>query len=104
MSSIQYIGMRYVPKFDGEWSSTKDYEALVIVTDQFNTSYTSRRAVPAGTPLTDVTYWVPTGIFNAQLSAYRAEVLRIQEEIENLFIDFEALEARVRALEEESEV
>ena len=103
MSSIQYIGMRYVPKFEGEWSNTKAYEALCIVTDQFNTSYTSRRAVPAGTPLTDTTYWSPTGIFNAQLSAYRSEVLRLQEEIENIFLDLDDLEARVEALEERND-
>lgn len=99
MSSIQYIGMRYVPKFDGEWDESKTYEALVIVTDQFNTSYTSRRAVPAGTPLTDVTYWAPTGIFNAQLYAYRAEVIRLQEEIENILDSLDELDDRVTALE-----
>ena len=99
MSTIQYTGMRYIPKFDGEWSSSKDYEPLVIVTDRFQTSYTSKRPVPAGTPLTDITYWAPTGIFNAQLAAYREEVMRLQEEIEDILDELDSLDERVTALE-----
>ena len=31
MAVRQYIGARYVPKLDGEWSSEKVYEPLTIV-------------------------------------------------------------------------
>ena len=43
----QYIGARYVPKFDGDYNSEKEYEPLTIVTYMFN-SYTSKKIVPPG--------------------------------------------------------
>jgi hypothetical protein len=42
------------------WSSTRSYAAAVIV-DHAQTLYISVRAVPAGTALTDTTYWQVTG-------------------------------------------
>lgn len=56
-----YIGERYVPQHEGEWLSTRDYDRLSIVSvtvDDDVTSYISRVPVPAGTPVTDVNYWV----------------------------------------------
>lgn len=61
-----YIGARYVPKFDGAYDPTKEYEPLTIVTYESN-SYTSKRAVPANTFPTNDTYWAETGNFNAQV-------------------------------------
>lgn len=71
----EYIGMRYVPILADpvEWDNARSYESLTIVTYQGN-SYTSRRPVPAGIPITDGRYWVLTGNYNAQIELYRQEV------------------------------
>lgn len=83
MATRQYIGARYVPIFDGDWDNTKDYEPLVIVSYQGN-SYTSRTFVPHGTAITNETYWALTGNYNAQVEAYRQEVLKLSSEFGNL--------------------
>ena len=71
----EYVGMRYVPIFADpvEWDSARSYESLTIVTYQ-GASYTSRRPIPAGIPITDGRYWVLTGNYNAQIELYRQEV------------------------------
>lgn len=71
----QYVGARYVPIFATpvEWSDTREYEPLTIVTYQGN-SYTSRQYVPTGIEVTNEEYWALTGNFNAQVEAYRQEV------------------------------
>lgn len=76
-----YIGSRYVPIFAGEWDSSRTYEPLTIVQYQ-GSSYTSRTFVPAGTAITNTTYWVNTGNYNAQVEQYRQEVLRYISEVE----------------------
>ena len=76
MTVREYIGARYVPLFIGEWSNTVSYEPLSIVSYQGN-SYTSRQAVPIGVNITDATYWVVSADFNAQVDAYRREVLAV---------------------------
>ena len=75
MAIREYVGMRYVPIFADpvEWDSTRSYESLTIATYQ-GASYTSRRPVPAGIPITDGRYWVLTGNYNAQIELYRQEV------------------------------
>lgn len=67
MANNVYIGMRYVPLFDGAWDNTKSYEALTIV-EYGNNTYTSKKAVPVGTLPTDTTYWALTGNYNGQIS------------------------------------
>ena len=71
----QYVGARYVPVFANplEWSDTREYEPLTIVTYRGN-SYTSMQYVPTGIGIADTAYWALTGNFNAQVEAYRAEV------------------------------
>ena len=73
MTVREYIGARYVPLFMGEWNSANEYEPLSIVIHEGN-SYTSRQAVPIGIAITNETYWVITGNYNAQVEAYRNEV------------------------------
>lgn len=77
MSTREYIGARYVPKFAEpiEWNINNSYEALTIVTYHGN-SFTSKKPVPTGTSLDNTEYWVATGNYNAQL-----------EEIEQLATD-----------------
>lgn len=72
-----YIGARYVPVFANptQWDNTLQYDPLTIVTHEGN-SFTSKTFVPVGIDITNEIYWAPTGNFNAQLEAYRQEVLR----------------------------
>lgn len=72
----QYVGARYVPVFADpmEWSSTRGYESLTVVTHEGN-SYTSRQSVPPGIDINNTVYWAQTGNYNAQIEAYRQEVL-----------------------------
>lgn len=75
MAVTQYVGARYVPLFAEplEWSKTATYEPLTIVYNNGN-SYTSRQYVPAGTDISNESYWALTGNYNAQIEQYRAEV------------------------------
>ena len=72
----QYVGARYVPVFADplEWSDQREYEPLTIVAYQGN-SYTSVQSVPAGVDIGNAAYWAQTGNYNAQIEAYRREVL-----------------------------
>lgn len=80
----QYTGARYVPIFGRvgedsiEWDNTAPYEPLTIVLYQGN-SYTSRQYVPAGIEITNEAFWACTGNYNAQIEAYRREVLDYTE-------------------------
>lgn len=72
----QYVGARYVPVFADplEWSDQREYEPLTIVACQGN-SYTSKQSVPVGVDIGNTAYWAQTGNYNAQIEAYRREVL-----------------------------
>lgn len=72
----QYVGARYIPLFADplEWSNTRGYESLTVVTHEGN-SYTSRQSVPPGIDIGNTVYWAETGNYNAQIEAYRQEVL-----------------------------
>lgn len=72
----QYVGARYVPVFADplEWSSTQGYESLTVVLHEGN-SYTSRQSVPVGIDIDNTAYWAETGNYNAQIEAYRREVM-----------------------------
>ena len=72
----QYVGARYVPVFADplEWSDQTGYEPLTVVLHEGN-SYTSRQSVPVGIDIGNTTYWAETGNYNAQIEAYRQEVL-----------------------------
>lgn len=78
----QYVGARYVPVFANplEWSDTREYEPLTIVTHQGN-SFTSMQYTPTGIEITNTAYWALTGNFNAQVEAYRAEVRAFDDRI-----------------------
>ncbi len=80
----QYVGARYVPVFANplEWSDTREYEPLTIVIHNGN-SYTSMQSVPTGIGIANTDYWAITGNFNAQVEAYRQEVLQWSEKIDN---------------------
>ena len=78
----EYIGARYVPVFANppEWNDTRGYEPLTIVLHQGN-SFTSTQYVPTGIDIGNTEYWAETGNWNAQIEAYREEVLRFDGRI-----------------------
>lgn len=80
----EYIGARYVPVFADpvEWSDTRAYEPLTIVTYQ-GASYTSARYIPTGIPISDESYWVRTFDFDAQVEAYRTETRKVASDLAN---------------------
>lgn len=94
MAVRQYIGARYVPKTDGPWDATKNYEPLIVVT-QGGSSYTSKKAVPAGTPVTNTEYWALTGQTSAQ-------IIELQNRMTQAEAEIDTLEAEVQRLDEGS--
>lgn len=78
-----YVGARYVPIFDKEWDKTKEYEPLIIVSNNGN-SYTSKTYVPAGVEITNETYWALTGNYNAQVEYYRQETANVAKRVDYL--------------------
>lgn len=79
----KYVGLRYVPLVDGEWTNTLPYEPLVVVTHEGN-SYTSKTFVPVGVDITNDKYWVLTGNYNAQVELYRQETKAVADDLTEL--------------------
>ena len=106
---IQQTGPRtvIVPADPIEWSNSKSYEYLTIVTSaDFGQAYISKKDVPSGTPLTNTDYWIPAAQFNAQLAeimrqlagkADTSAVTALQESLN------EAMESLKRSLESDME-
>ena len=88
MPTRQYIGARYVPKFADPiaWDNAVAYEPLTIVT-YLGTSYTSKKAVPVGTAITNTEYWVATGNYNAQVEEYVEEVQTLAGRVDDIDTD-----------------
>lgn len=86
LSNRQYVGARYVPKVMGEWNKALQYEALSIVTYAGN-SFTSKVPVPANIDISNNTYWVNTGNFNAQVEAYRKDVSQVKSDLNNEIVN-----------------
>jgi hypothetical protein len=82
----QYVGARYVPKVMGEWNKALQYEALSIVTYAGN-SFTSKIPVPANVDISNKTYWVNTGNYNAQVEAYRQETAQLENHLNSEITD-----------------
>lgn len=82
----QYVGARYVPKVMGEWDKALQYEALSIVTYKGN-SFTSKVPVPANIDISNKTYWVNTGNYNAQVEAYRQQTTQLENRLNSEIID-----------------
>lgn len=85
MATTQYIGARYVPVFadPAEWNNTRAYEPLTIVLHEGN-SFTSRQYVPTGIDISNNSYWLCTGNYNAQVEAYRAEVESYKKGVDSI--------------------
>ena len=74
---MQYVGSRYVPKFMGAYDATQAYEALCVVDNGLGTSYISKKPTPAGTVLTDTTYWAVYG-------ASSGAIINLQNQIDDM--------------------
>lgn len=96
----EYIGARYVPVFANppEWNDTRGYEPLTIVLHQGN-SFTSTQYVPTGIDISNTEYWLQTGNWNAQIEAYREEVLRFDARITQ---NTNGIKANVAAIADEA--
>lgn len=84
--SKKYVGKRYVPKVMGEWNILTPYESLCIVTHD-GASYTSKKDVPVGIDISNESYWVITGNYNAQVEGYRQEVDQLSHDVESKFLN-----------------
>lgn len=92
----EYVGARYVPVFANppEWNDTRGYEPLTIVLHEGN-SFTSTQYVPTGVDISNTEYWLETGNWNAQIEAYRQEVLRFDGRITQNADDIKANTAAI---------
>lgn len=100
MAYRQYIGARYVPKFDGVWNSTKNYEPLTVVEDGNGNSYTSMKDVPAGTPLSDRNFWILTASFSGAIEQLRRDLQAAQQEIDDIQGEVDAAETAINDINE----
>lgn len=85
----EYVGARYVPIFADPvtWDDERAYDPLTMVQYSGET-YMSKQYVPIGAPLPTVAqgqesneFWVHMSNWNAQVEAYREEVMRYAEEV-----------------------
>lgn len=86
----QYIGARYVPKFDGAWNTNKNYESLVIV-EYNDSSYITKKPTPAGTLPTNTEYYALAGTTSGQIRDLQERMTNAEENIEALENDIENL-------------
>lgn len=93
----EYVGARYVPKFMGTYDATQIYEALCVVDNGLGTSYIAKIPTPAGTPLTDTTYWA---IYGATSGA----VINLQNQIDDINNDISTLDTAVNARIDEMDI
>lgn len=78
-----YVGARYIPRIMGEYSNETAYEALDIVTSE-GVGYISRQPVPAGTAVTNKTYWAMWGSGNAVIDSLTQRVATNENDISAL--------------------
>lgn len=78
-----YVGARYIPRIMGEYNNETAYEALDIVTSG-GVGYISRQPVPAGTAVTNKTYWAMWGSGNAAIDALTQRVSTNENDISAL--------------------
>lgn len=86
-----YVGARYIPRIMGEYNNETAYEALDIVTTG-GVGYISRQPVPAGTAVTNKTYWAMWGSGNAIIDSLTQRVTTNESDIaalKNLVIPWE---------------
>lgn len=101
MGVNRYIGARYVPKFMGQWQLSVTYEPLSIVTHN-GTSYTSKKVVPANTPLpdnVDSEFWAVTGITDSQILQINSRLNNHDSQIADLNANLDRVDIAINDLE-----
>lgn len=83
----EYIGARYVPKFMGTYDATQVYEALCVVDNGQGTSYISKIPTPAGTPLSNTTYWMVYGSNSGAILDLQNRMSTAENDIDSLQSD-----------------
>lgn len=78
-----YVGARYIPRIMGEYNNETAYEALDIVTSG-GVGYISRQPVPAGTAVTNKTYWAMWGSGNTVIDSLTQRVATNENDISSL--------------------
>ena len=97
----RYVGKRIVPKHCGYWDNTKTYEMENIVYDRASgNSYMSRKAVPAGTDISQEEYWALCSDFNMQMDLLEKHFTATEQRI---VADNDATEQAIRADNDETE-
>ena len=81
MSTRQYIGARYVPKFVGQYNATQAYDALDVVDNGSGTTYIARIQTPPNTPLTDTTHWLVYGSSSGAILDLQSRVSVVENDI-----------------------
>ena len=91
----KYVGKRIVPLPCGEWDQRKEYEMLSVVLESSSgDSYIARRQVPAGTAITDTSYWAKSSDFSQQLQNVSDQ---LTETLRAVRADNDATEAAITA-------
>jgi hypothetical protein len=80
----QSIGARYVPKFSGTYDPSVSYEALEVVSNGHSTLYIAKIPVPAGTPLTNGTYWTIYSAGSGAEANLQAQIDSINDDINDM--------------------
>lgn len=89
MAVHTYVGARYIPRFTGVYDATQIYEALDVVDNGSGTSYIAKIPVPAGTPVTDTTYWALYG-------SSSGAIISLQDQIDDINnIDIPGLQSQI---------
>lgn len=93
-----YIGMRYIPKYLGVYSNTAEYEPLSLVkeTEDASIIYISVLPVPAGTPLSNRTYW-QAYTAGGDTTELEQEIAALTTQVNNQTTSITALDTRVTA-------
>ena len=91
----KYVGKRIVPLPCGEWDQRKEYEMLSVVLHTVSgDSYIARRQVPAGTAITDTTFWAKSSDYSQQLQNVSDQLTETLRAVRG---DNNATEAAIRA-------
>ena len=92
-----YVGARYIPRIMGEYNNETAYEALDIVTSG-GVGYISRQPVPAGTAVTNKTYWAMWGSGNAAIDSLTQRVATNENDISALETGLQQTNQKVQNL------
>lgn len=82
MALNKYVGRRYIPKIEGPWTNTREYESLVIVIHEGN-SYTSKKNVPSGIDIKNEEFWIKSGDYNLQIVNIENEIQQFKKSIDD---------------------